>query len=353
MAGQSQFYGHLFLSKARIILFRAVLKSFENDYSKALRSLQNRQYDLRVIVQLEIEKNAKKERELAEAARIEAENDRQEAAKERQVAATARESAKNEMLKAAEERQAAATEREIAEKERLKAAEERQAAAENRRLTELARNEARKERERLEHLKGLRVQSDRMVRAALRNLPTGFASAYGQILEQINFYSDEDRLLAEQLLKWIVCARRPLKVAEICCALAIEPGNEELDWSKVPANSEELLDACDQLIRVDETMTINLIHSTVASYLLSNSHRSASSPSISRYFLESPKAQAEIATQCVSYLSLLSFRDRISKAEKLERFTSEELTAYPFLEYTTLNWWKHVVLAAESRSPRS
>jgi hypothetical protein len=138
-------------------------------------------------------------------------------------------------------------------------------------------------------------------------------------------------------------------VSEVCCALAVKTGKDVRDWDDIPANPEELLNGCGQLLQVDETKTVNLIHSNIASFLLNPYNRSSSSATITRYFVQGPEAQAKIAEKCVTYLSLDSFRDRISKSEKLEQFTTEEMATYPLFEYATLNWWKHVALATQSR----
>ncbi|KAF4210709.1 hypothetical protein CNMCM8980_000629 [Aspergillus fumigatiaffinis] len=202
----------------------------------------------------------------------------------------------------------------------------------------------------VKHLQTLRVQTDRTLRAAVRNLPSGVADIYSRILAKINSYAEEDRLLAEELLRWVVCARRPLNVSELCCALAIEIGDEELNLDNVPTNTSEIADACSPLLSVGDKGTVSLVHSTVAQFLLDPSNKASVPVGTDRYFIEQTKAHTMLAEKCISYLSLLSFRNRISGSQTLAKITHEEIHAFPLLEYAALNWWKHVAHSSVSNS---
>ncbi|PKX99616.1 uncharacterized protein P174DRAFT_427771 [Aspergillus novofumigatus IBT 16806] len=202
----------------------------------------------------------------------------------------------------------------------------------------------------VKHLQTLRVQTDRTLRAAVRNLPSGVADIYGRILAKINSYAEEDRLLAEELLRWVVCARRPLNVSELCCALAIDIGDEELNMDNVPTNTSEIVDACSPLLSIGDKGTVSLVHSTVAQFLLDPSNKASVPVGTDRYFIEQIEAHTMLAEKCISYLSLLSFRNRISGSQTLAKITHEEIHAFPLLEYAALNWWKHVAHSSLSKS---
>ncbi|KAH1982336.1 hypothetical protein KXW88_004630 [Aspergillus fumigatus] len=202
----------------------------------------------------------------------------------------------------------------------------------------------------VKHLQTLRVQTDRTLRAAVRNLPSGVADIYGRILAKINSYAEEDRLLAEELLRWVVCARRPLNVSELCCALAIDIGDEELNLDNVPTNTSEIVDACSPLLSIGDKGTVSLVHSTVAQFLLDPSNKASVPMGTDRYFIEQTDAHTMLAEKCISYLSLLSFRNRISGTQTLAKITHEEIHAFPLLEYAALTWWKHVAHSAVSKA---
>jgi len=66
---------------------------------------------------------------------------------------------------------------------------------------------------------------------------------------------------------WISQSERPLKVIELCHALAVEIGSLNLNADNVPAVGE-LLACCQGLIAVDkEASTVRLIHFTLQEYL--------------------------------------------------------------------------------------
>ncbi|KAL4884628.1 hypothetical protein BJY04DRAFT_215092 [Aspergillus karnatakaensis] len=195
----------------------------------------------------------------------------------------------------------------------------------------------------VKRLQTLRVQTDRILRAALRNLPSGVADLYGQILSKINSYAEEDRVLAEDLLQWVVGGRRPLSVAELCSALALEVGELELSIDNIPANTDEIIDACGPLLSIGDEGVVRLVHSTVANFLLDSSKKGSSPEDVRRYFIDQKRAHSMMAKKCLSYLSVLTFRDRISKSKTLAAITPAEVSSYPLLEYAASNWWRHVV----------
>jgi hypothetical protein len=59
-----------------------------------------------------------------------------------------------------------------------------------------------------------------------------------------------DYELAKRVLSWIIYAKRPLTTTEICCALAVEPDEAELDPENIP-DVEDLLSVCAGLVVVD------------------------------------------------------------------------------------------------------
>jgi hypothetical protein len=73
-------------------------------------------------------------------------------------------------------------------------------------------------------------------RAALQTLKKGAQSidnAYGEAVERIERQLPGDTSLAKQALSWITYAQRPLTTQELCHALAIEPGEGELNAEAV------------------------------------------------------------------------------------------------------------------------
>jgi len=79
----------------------------------------------------------------------------------------------------------------------------------------------------------------------------GLGDAYGVTLERIKAKGEERARLAITTLTWVCHSERPLKVDELCHALAVEVGAEEFDSENIPLMST-LLDCCQGLITIDE-----------------------------------------------------------------------------------------------------
>ncbi|KAF2022678.1 ankyrin repeat protein, partial [Setomelanomma holmii] len=159
------------------------------------------------------------------------------------------------------------------------------------------------------------------VKSTLANLKKGAAalnSAYGGALQRIEGQLENDRKLAKAILSWITFAKRPLTTAEICCALAVESDETELDPENKP-DVEDLVSVCAGLVVVDqESAVIRLVHYTTQEYF----ERTSS------YF--NPAAQLLIAKTCLTYLSFSVFESGSCATDKdfKERLRQHELLEY-------------------------
>jgi chemotaxis receptor (MCP) glutamine deamidase CheD len=71
------------------------------------------------------------------------------------------------------------------------------------------------------------------------------------------------------LLRWIFLAKEPLTIEELCHALAVEPGDADLDWDNF-VDAQFLLECCLGLVIVDEsTSTVRLAHKSLQDYFSS------------------------------------------------------------------------------------
>ena len=109
------------------------------------------------------------------------------------------------------------------------------------------------------------------VKQKLQTLPSDLNKVYDRILGQI----DADCVnIAEFVLRWVVVARRPLKVGELAMARALGMG----EWEENTIPPEDLLDelkdgfkCCEPLVYVDgDNETINLVHQSAKDYLLNS-----------------------------------------------------------------------------------
>lgn len=105
------------------------------------------------------------------------------------------------------------------------------------------------------------------IRSALQNLPEKLDDTYGEVMERISNQDKDDVLLANQVLSWITHAFRPLTIKEIQHALAVLPGDTELD--KEAVNDIDLLvSVCGGIVTIDrESKIVRLVHYTTQQYL--------------------------------------------------------------------------------------
>ena len=119
---------------------------------------------------------------------------------------------------------------------------------------------------------------------------------------------------------WVSHLKRPLRIDELCHALAIEMGTSNLDHENIPPQ-DTVLGSCLGLVTVDEeTSTFRLIHYTLREHL--------SLPGIL------PNAHKTLGELCLTYLNY----------EQVKRLPANQISALgdvPFLEYSSLYWGSH------------
>jgi hypothetical protein len=98
------------------------------------------------------------------------------------------------------------------------------------------------------------VRSPKAVRTALKTLlrgSGGYDGAYDEAMESIQGQFPTSRTLAEQVLSWIACAKRPLTTLELQQALVVEIGYSELDKDDF-IEIQDIVSVCVGLAAVDE-----------------------------------------------------------------------------------------------------
>jgi len=149
----------------------------------------------------------------------------------------------------------------------------------------------------------------------------GLGGAYGVTLERVKVQGGEKTKLAVATLTWVCHSERPLKVDELCHALAVEIGATDFDSENIPLINT-LLDCCQGLITVDkEASTVRLIHFTVQEYLYAQPDLFSKPHSI-------------LAETCLTYLNSRQIKDLSSKP-------LPDCRSIPFLEYSSRYWGTH------------
>jgi len=147
-------------------------------------------------------------------------------------------------------------------------------------------------------------------------------SACRTMLARIRAQIGEKSRLGMAVLKWVSHSRRPLQVDEICHAIAIRIGSNDLDNDDIPSIST-LLDCCQGLVTVDQsTSTVRLIHFTLKEHLCTHAELF-------------DRAHSTMAETCLTYLNFQSIKDLLAGLPPDPRDT-------PFLEYSSLYWGTHM-----------
>jgi ankyrin repeat protein len=146
---------------------------------------------------------------------------------------------------------------------------------------------------------------------------------YDNTIKRIESQPSTKSALARNVLSWITYAERPLTTEELCHALAIELGKEDLDEDNVP-EVEEIISVCAGLVIVDEVSNIiRLVHYTTQEYFKRIREK------------WNPNAQLEIASACLTYLSFHPFKSGSYRSN--EEFRGRLV----FLNYASRYWARY------------
>ena len=152
----------------------------------------------------------------------------------------------------------------------------------------------------------------------------GLGDAYEATLERIGAQGGEKAKLAMTTLMWVCYSERPLRVDELCHALAVEVGSSHFNIDNVPA-IDTLLACCQGLVTVDkEASTVRLIHHTLREYL--STHRNLF-----------PQAHSAMAETCLTYLDSDQANPKPCPS------------SMPFLKYCSRHWGTHAKRESSDR----
>ena len=149
----------------------------------------------------------------------------------------------------------------------------------------------------------------------------GLGSAYGETLERIKRQGEARSRLGIAALMWISHSERPLKVAELCHALAVKIGSPDLHADSVPSIGT-LLTCCHGLIAIDkEASMVRLVHFTLQEYLRAHSQIFGT-------------VHSTMAETCLSCLNS-------QQVKAISSSPARDIQSTPFLEYSSTYWGIH------------
>jgi len=157
----------------------------------------------------------------------------------------------------------------------------------------------------------------------------GLDSVYFQTLQRIREQRGDRSRLGMEVLMWVSHAERPLRIDELCHALAVDMQSTDLDPENVRPQ-DTVLGSCLGLAVVDaETSTVRLIHYTLQEYI-----------SQSCIF---PDADEILGQICLTYLNHTLIRG-------LPANSVSNLGDMPFLKYSSLYWGSHAKIGLTDHS---
>ena len=201
---------------------------------------------------------------------------------------------------------------------------------------------------------------------ALQDLPENLDALYEQLLLTLNS-NIKTKSTTWQLLKWLVCARRPLTLHEISSALRIKIDEKRLHTgNRMPDErlKETVLRYCGSLVAIHDSpigsSAVTLVHASLKDFLL-NDRGNATYRNLT---VDAGESHMMIAQACLTYLCYENINSdpcfmngqegergfEVGRSEMEKRFDSY-VDQYPFLEYAALNWWLH--FTAGSKNPNS
>ncbi|KAJ7287134.1 ankyrin repeat-containing domain protein [Mycena rebaudengoi] len=158
------------------------------------------------------------------------------------------------------------------------------------------------------------------LREALKNLPKDLEHTYNEAIERIEAQSEEDRNLAFLALTWVANAKRPLTIAELQEAIAIEVDSKLLDPDSI-LDITYIVGVCGGLMVIDlADGRVRLIHYTTQGYL--------DSVQATKF----PWAQTKITEACLTYLSFETFQN-LPRSWKVKDDVEALLHRHAFLDY--------------------
>jgi ankyrin repeat protein len=176
------------------------------------------------------------------------------------------------------------------------------------------------------------LPNDRARREALESLPPDLNATYERILQRLNTSNSYRREIAQRTLMWLLYAAQKLTTKEMCHAISVNLGDDDLDEESIPSE-EEILRCCSSLIRQSPD-GFELAHFTVREFLVGiNAQRT---PELSSFHMEKSKSRLECSKVCLTYLNFKEFGNgSVDSAEEWQRIHRK----YPF-KLHAVQFWK-------------
>lgn len=164
----------------------------------------------------------------------------------------------------------------------------------------------------------------------LDSVPNGMDDLYSRILESL-MANQRNLNLAMAILKWVVCALRPMYIDELKGAL-----DHDLSMT-LPRLEQTLSSLTGNLALVDSSGRVQLVHQTFRAFLTSDS---TVSEAVERFRVVRERDHLHISSVCLEYLNGPELR---TPRHRRGSTTSRPAKRSPFLAYAASHFSDHVV----------
>jgi len=177
----------------------------------------------------------------------------------------------------------------------------------------------------------------------IESLPDGLEHTYETLLQHVTSHSPERVGELRTLLRCLVIASPLLTAANLAEILALQPGQQSLDFDTVATDPYDALDIIAPFVVLSsDKMThgvVKLSHFSLDEYLRSERVQRSR---FSFFHVNEDDGNAWMAEICLQYITLDVFtRSKFEAA----RFEPALLEQYSFRQYASLNWFRHYKLA--------
>lgn len=161
----------------------------------------------------------------------------------------------------------------------------------------------------------------------LEELSRDLTQAFGETVARIQRQAGNRGRIGMGVLMYLTHWKRPLDIAELSDALAIRPNQTRVN-PKYRPSPDVVLECCQGLVAIDpETAFVRPAHHAIQEYLVCHSRQLF------------PRAEAEVASNCLEYLLFEDFED--GPWETRDEISSQ-VRSSPFLLYAAQHYGRHV-----------
>ena len=183
----------------------------------------------------------------------------------------------------------------------------------------------------------------------------GLDSLYSAIIRSLaSRFTGEARENVQKLFQWVSCSFRPLLVSELQCAIAIPLDRSMEEGDDCEEFPKALSPMSGALLEVDFNDRVRFIHLSAREFCQGlDAPIITPSPGLERSFpaFSGPPANVYCSTACLSYLYLTVKHRPLAGSSQVSLDRPVLSKQYPFLDYVSQYWSKHMLEAVKSLDP--